>query len=149
MLLEIEQLKKAGKIIGYTCSTFDLLHAGHVAMLSEAKANCDYLVVGLLVDPTEDRPDTKNSPIQSVFERWIQLQGLEYIDLIIPFQTEQDIVDMLLLVQPHKRFVGEEYKGTDHTGSDIEGIEIYYNKRQHSFSTTELRERVENYNIRD
>lgn len=139
----IDKLKKEGKKIGYTCSSFDLLHSGHVAMLSEAKAHCDYLVVGILVDPTKDRPDLKQKPIQSVFERWVQLQAIEYVDCIIPFETEQDIIDQLLLLKPHIRFCGEEYEGTEHTGHDIPDIEIYYNKRSHSFSTTELRERIE------
>ncbi len=143
MLSKIFELKKENKIIGFTASTFDLLHAGHTAMLAEAKANCDFLIVGLLTDPTNDRPDTKNKPIQSSFERWTQVSSLEFVDLVIPFDTEQDLVDMLLLIKPDVRIVGEEYKNTEHTGKDIEGIKIIYNKREHSFSTSELRERVE------
>ena len=143
MLYEIEKLKKEGKIIGYTCSAFYLCHAGHIAMLAEAKSLCDYLIVGLLTDPTVDRPKTKEKPIQSVFERWVQIQGLEYVDLVIPFETEQDIIDQLLLIRPNIRFCGEEYKGKKHTGSDIPNIKIHYNKRQHSFSSTELKSRIE------
>lgn len=144
MLSQIETLKKQRKKIGYTCSAFDLCHAGHIAMLAEAKANCDFLIVGLLTDPTIDRP-IKNKPIQSIFERWLQIQGLEYVDMIIPFETEQDIIDQLLVIQPHIRFCGEEYKGKKHTGSDLPNIQIYYNKRKHSFSTTELRNRIKKY----
>lgn len=134
--------KKLGLKIGFTCSTFDLLHTGHVVMLREAKENCDFLVVGLLSDPTIDRPDTKNKPIQSMFERWVQLQAVKYVDLIIPFSTEKDIVDMLLIITPDIRFVGEEYKGKDFTGCDLP-IEIYFNERKHSFSSSELRKRAQ------
>src|SRR6056300_483412 len=142
MLSEIEKNKKLKKIVGYTCSTFDILHAGHIAMLAEAKANCDYLVVGLLNDPTIDRPNKKNKPVQGIFERWVQVQAVEYVDCVIPFSTEQDIIDMLLLIKPDIRFVGEEYYGTNFTGCDIENVKIYFNKREHSFSSTELRDRV-------
>jgi len=127
--------------IGFTASTFDLLHAGHIAMLKEAKENCDYLIVGLLTDPTHDRVE-KNKPIQSVFERHMQLTACKYVDEIIPFDDERDLVDLLLTIMPDIRFCGEEYQGTMHTGSDIDGIEIYYNKRRHSFSSSQLRDRV-------
>lgn len=126
--------------IGFTCSTFDLLHAGHIVMLQEAKEHCDYLICGLLTDPTVDRPETKNKPIQTPFERYVQLAGCRFVDEIIPFSTEQEIVDMILTIQPHIRFVGEEYKGTDHTGVGL--CPIHYNKRKHSFSSTDLRKRV-------
>lgn len=126
--------------IGFTCSTFDLLHAGHIVMLQEAKEHCDYLICGLLTDPTVDRPETKNKPIQTPFERYVQLAGCRFVDEIIPFSTEQEIIDMILTIQPHIRFVGEEYKGTDHTGVGL--CPIHYNKRKHSFSSTDLRKRV-------
>jgi glycerol-3-phosphate cytidylyltransferase len=126
--------------IGFTCSTFDLLHAGHIVMLQEAKEHCDYLICGLLTDPTVDRPETKNKPVQTPFERYVQLAGCRFVDEIIPFSTEQEIVDMILTIQPHIRFVGEEYKGTDHTGVGL--CHIHYNKRKHSFSSTDLRKRV-------
>ena len=126
--------------IGFTCSTFDLLHAGHIVMLQEAKEHCDYLICGLLTDPTVDRPETKNKPIQTPFERYVQLAGCRFVDEIIPFSTEQEIVDMILTIQPHIRFVGEEYKGTDHKGVGL--CHIHYNKRKHSFSSTDLRKRV-------
>lgn len=131
-------------IIGITFSTFDLFHAGHIMMLEEAKSLCDYLIVGLLVDPTRDRPDTKNKPIQSVFERYIQLSACRYIDEIIPFETEQDIIDIILTINPNIRIVGEEYKEMEHTGKGL--CPIHYNKRRHSFSTTELRKRVQEAN---
>jgi glycerol-3-phosphate cytidylyltransferase len=129
---------------GITFSSFDLFHSGHVAMLKEAKANCDFLIVGLQTDPTIDRPE-KNKPIQSVFERYVQLEGCKYIDQIIPYATEQDIIDILLTYQINTRFIGEEYRSKEYTGKELcvdKGIEIYYNKRQHSFSTTNLRQRI-------
>jgi len=127
-------------VVGFTCSTFDLFHAGHVVMLQESKSLCDYLVVGLLTDPTIDRPDTKNKPVQSVMERYLQLAACKYVDEIIPFESEKDLVDLILTINPDIRIVGEEYKGTDHTGVGL--CPIHYNKRRHSFSTTQLRERV-------
>jgi len=132
-------------IKGITFSSFDLFHSGHVAMLKEAKSNCDYLMVGLQTDPTIDRPE-KNKPIQSVFERYVQLEGCKYIDEIIPYATEQDLIDILLTYDINKRFIGEEYRQNDFTGKQLcvdKGIEIYYNKRQHSFSTSGLRKRIE------
>jgi len=140
-LLKIENIRKDGKRIGFTCSTFDLLHAGHVAMLAEAKSKCDYLIVGLLCDPTNDRPG-KQKPIQSMFERWVQLDAISYVDMIIPFSTEQDIVDIVLTLKPDIRIVGEEYKNVEHTGKGL--CPTFYNYRKHSFSSTELRERVRN-----
>jgi len=130
--------------IGITFSAFDLFHSGHVAMLKEASDQCNHLIVGLQTDPTIDRPD-KNKPIQSVFERYVQLAGCKYVDEIIPYSTEKDLEDILLTYTIHKRFIGEEYKSKDFTGKQIcvdKGIEIYYNKRQHSFSSTNLRQRI-------
>ena len=126
--------------IGFTASTFDLFHAGHNVMLMEAKSLCDYLVVGLLVDPTKDRPDTKNKPVQTVFERYVQVASCRHVDEVIPFETEQDLIDMILTIQPDIRIVGEEYKDKDHTGKGL--CDIHYNKRRHSFSSSELRERL-------
>lgn len=140
-LEDIYEAKANGQRIGFTCSAFDLLHAGHVAMLAEAKVHCDVLIVGLLSDPTIDRPGTKHAPVQSMFERWMQLQAVSYVDGIIPFGTEKDLVDMLLVIKPDIRFVGEEYANKPHTGRDLP-IEIYYNGRAHSFSSSELRTRV-------
>lgn len=131
-------------IIGITFSSFDLFHSGHVAMLKEAKANCDHLMVGMQTDPTIDRPD-KNKPIQSVFERYVQLEGCKYIDEIVPYATEKEIEDILLTYKIDKRFIGEEYKTKEFTGKQLcvdNDIELYYNKRQHSFSTTNLRTKI-------
>ena len=140
-LLEIEKIRKEGKRIGFTCSTFDLLHAGHTSMLAESKSKCDYLIVGLLCDPTYDRKE-KQRPILSMFERWVQLSSISYVDMIIPFSSEQDIIDMVLVIKPDIRIVGEEYKDIEHTGKGL--CPIFYNSRKHSFSSTELRERVKN-----
>ncbi len=131
-------------MIGFTASSFDLFHSGHVAMLKEARANCDFMIVGLQTDPTIDRPE-KNQPIQSVFERYVQLEGCKYIDEIIPYATEQDLVDILLTYNIDVRFIGEEYKTKEFTGKQIcvdKGIKIHYNSRQHSFSTSGLRKRI-------
>ena len=128
--------------VGLTASTFDLFHAGHIVMLKEAKSLCDYLVVGLLVDPTKDRPGPNNRCNQSLFERYIQVSSCKYVDEVIPFETEQDLVDMILTINPDIRIVGEEYKDKEHTGKGL--CHIHYNKRRHSFSSSELRERVTN-----
>ena len=130
--------------IGFTCSTFDLFHAGHIMMLKEAKIQCDHLIVGLQTDPTIDRPQ-KNKPIQSVFERYEQLKACKYVDEILVYETEADLVNILLSYPINVRILGQEYVDTDFTGRDEcweRGIELYFNKREHSFSTTELRQRV-------
>lgn len=142
ILKKIESLRKKGLKIGFTASTFDLMHPGHIAMLAESRANCDYLIVGLLTDPTISRPDIKNKPVQTIFERFIQAQAISSIDYLIPFETEEDLVQLLLLIMPDIRFVGEEYENKIHTGKNILGIELFYNKRRHGFSSTELRERL-------
>ena len=131
-------------IRGFTASSFDLFYSGHVAMLKEARANCDYMIVGLQTDPTIDRPE-KNKPIQSVFERYVQLEGCKYIDEIIPYESEKDLTDIFLTYGIDVRFIGEEYKDKDFTAKQIcvdKNIKIHYNKRQHSFSTTNLRKRI-------
>ena len=130
--------------IGFTCSTFDLLHAGHVAMLREAKDQCDYLICGIQTDPSIDRPE-KNKPVQTLVERWTHLQGVKYVDEIIPYQTEQDLEDILKLFHIDVRIIGEEYKDGKFTGRATcaaRGIEIYFNKRDHRFSSSDLRKRV-------
>ena len=127
--------------IGFTCSTFDLFHAGHLLMLEEAKKQCDYLIVGLQTDPTIDRPKEKNKPVQSVFERFIQLEACKYIDKVIPYATEKELIDILLSYHIDVRILGEEYMEKDFTGMEL-GMEFYFNQRKHSFSTTELRQRV-------
>ena len=129
---------------GITFSSFDLFHSGHVAMLKEARQNCDFLIVGVQTDPTIDRPE-KNQPIQSVFERYVQLEGCKYIDEIIPYESEKDLTDIFLTYGIDIRFIGEEYKDKDFTAKQIcvdKNIKIHYNKRQHSFSTTNLRKRI-------
>jgi glycerol-3-phosphate cytidylyltransferase len=127
-------------IIGFTSSSFDLgPHAGHCAMLMEAKANCDWLVVALLVDPSLDRPQ-KNKPIQSIFERYIQITSNKFIDEVIVIESEKDLIDAILLIQPNVRFCGEEYRDIDHTGKGL--CHIHYNSRKHSFSSTDLRQRI-------
>ena len=135
----------AGKPVGFTCSTFDLLHAGHILMLAEAKSVCDYLIVGLQLDPSIDRPDTKNSPVQSIVERHVQLSAVKYVDEIIVYQTEKDLEDLLMFLPITIRIIGEEYESKNFTGKNVcdqRNIKIYYNQRKHSFSTTELRNRV-------
>lgn len=130
--------------IGFTCSAFDLLHGGHVAMLREAKNQCDYLICGLQVDPTLDRP-SKNKPIQTIVERYVQLAAVRYVDEIVPYVTESDLEDILSMYPINVRILGEEYKDKDFTGRDIckkRGIDLHFNKRDHRFSTTELRKIV-------
>ena len=141
----IKELKAQGKKIGITFSTFDLLHAGHVAMLSEAKNHCDYLICGLQTDPTIDRPDTKNKPIQSIVERQIQLSACRYVDEVVVYQTEQDLRDLLLILPVDVRILGIEYADKDFSGREEcidRSIEIVYNGRDHSFSSSSLRKRV-------
>jgi glycerol-3-phosphate cytidylyltransferase len=131
--------------IGFTCSTFDLFHAGHIMMLKEAKTQCDHLIVGLQTDPTIDRPKEKNKPIQSVFERYEQLKACKYIDEILVYETEDDLVNILLSYHIDVRILGQEYEYEDFTGRREcldRSIELYFNKREHNFSTTELRQRV-------
>lgn len=131
---------------GLTASAFDLLHAGHIAMLREAKAQCDYLIVGLQTDPSLDRAE-KNAPIQSMVERYIQLSAISLIDEIIPYRTEKDLLDILKVYPIDVRIIGEEYKNKKFTGKQYcidNGIEIYYNNRQHDFSTSGLRSRINN-----
>jgi glycerol-3-phosphate cytidylyltransferase len=131
--------------IGITFSTFDLLHAGHILMLEECKQQCDYLIVGLQTDPTIDRPETKNKPSQSIVERQIQLAAVKFVDDIIIYETEKDLLDILTIYPINMRFVGEEYRNKDFTGKDYcldNDIELIYNSRKHRFSTTELRKRM-------
>lgn len=142
---KIKELKKEGKRVGITFSTFDLLHAGHIAMLSEAKNHCDYLIAGLQTDPTIDRPDTKNKPIQSVVERQIQLAACRYVDEVVVYQTEQDLVDLLLILPVDVRILGVEYQDKNFTGREEcqrRNIDIIFNGRDHSFSSSSLRKRV-------
>ena len=134
-----------GKPIGFTCSTFDLLHAGHILMLAECKSICDYLIVGVQSDPTIDRPETKNKPVQSVVERYVQLSAVKFIDQIIVYDTEKDLEDLLMFLPINVRIIGEEYKDKEFTGKQIcedRGIKIWFNSRSHRFSSSELRNRT-------
>ena len=135
----------SGKPVGFTCSTFDLLHAGHILMLAECKQVCDYLIVGVQSDPTIDRPGTKNKPVQSIVERYVQLSAVKFVDEIIVYNTEKDLEDMLMFLPINVRIIGEEYKDKDFTGKQIcedRGIKIWYNSRSHRFSSSELRQRT-------
>ena len=134
-------------ITGFTCSTFDLLHAGHIAMLAEARSQCDYLVVGLQSDPTIDRPDTKQPPIQSLFERFVQLDAVKYVGKVVPYSTEKELIDILLTYPIDVRILGNEYQGKEFTGKGL--VKEYFNSRKHSFSSTDLRLRVLNAEMLD
>jgi len=141
----VKKLKQEGKRIGITFSTFDLLHAGHIAMLSEARNHCDYLICGLQTDPTIDRPETKNKPIQSIVERQIQLAACRYVDEVVVYSTEQDLVDLLLILPVDVRILGVEYADKEFSGKsecELRSIEIVFNGRDHSFSSSSLRKRV-------
>lgn len=131
--------------IGFNCSSFDLFHAGHVTMLKMEKQLCDYLIVALQVDPTIDRPGVKNKPIQSAYERFVQLQACKYVDEILVYETEYDLLQLLMTQTIHIRFLSEEYLNRDFTGKQYciqNGIEIHYHKREHGYSSSELRDRV-------
>ena len=133
-----------GRPIGFTCSTFDLLHAGHILMLAEAKSVCDHLIVGLQNDPTSDRP-SKNKPVQSIVERFVQLSAVKFVDEIVVYSTERDLEDLLMFLPISVRIIGEEYKDKEYTGKQIcvdRGINMYFNSRNHRFSSTELRQRA-------
>ena len=131
--------------IGFNCSSCDLFHAGHVTMMKMEKQLCDYLVVALQVDPTIDRPGVKNKPTQSVYERYVQLQGCKYVDEILVYETEADLLNLIQTQTLHIRFLSEEYKDRDFTGKQYcidNGIELYFHMRRHQYSSTELRNRV-------
>jgi glycerol-3-phosphate cytidylyltransferase len=141
----VKKLKADGKRIGITFSQFDMLHAGHIAMLAEAKNHCDYLIAGLQTDASIDRPDNKNPPIQSVVERQIQLAACRYVDEVVVYTTEQDLCDLLLILPVNVRILGDEYKFKDFTGKaecNMRGIDLIFNERSHSFSSSSLRKRV-------
>ncbi len=133
------------KRIGFTCSTFDLLHSGHVAMLREAKTACDYLICALQNDPSVDRPE-KNKPIQNIVERQAQLAAIRYVDEILVYNTEEELLDILAMYHIDVKIMGEEYRDKDFTGRELckqRDIDFYFNKRDHRFSTSNLRKRVE------
>jgi len=130
--------------VGFTCSAFDMLHSGHIQMLRDAGEQCDYLICGLQTDPSADRPE-KNRPIQTVVERYTQLKAVQYVDEIIPYATEEDLKDILSMYHIDVRILGDEYREKDFTGKEIckrRDIALYFNKRDHRFSSSELRRRV-------
>jgi glycerol-3-phosphate cytidylyltransferase len=134
------------KTVGITCSTFDLLHTGHIIMLEECKKHCNFLICALQVDPTIDRKE-KNKPIQSLVERYIQLDAVKFVDKIIPYSTEEELITIFASLDLDVRIIGEEYKDKEFTAKDVcrkRGIKLVYNKREHDFSTTNLRERIYN-----
>lgn len=142
---KVKELKEQGKKIGITFSQFDMLHAGHIAMLAEAKNHCDYLIAGLQTNASIDRPDTKNPPIQSIVERQIQLAACRYVDEVVVYSTEQDLVDLLLILPVDVRILGVEYADTEFSGKiecKLRSIELVFNGRDHSFSSSSLRKRV-------
>ena len=126
---------------GFTCSCFDLMHPGHMKMLQDARDQCDYLIVGLQTDPTIDRPDTKNLPIQTLEERQIMLASVRFVDQIVIYETEKELYDYLKTNRPDVRILGSDYKNKDFTGKDLD-IDIYYHKRDHDWSSTEMRQRI-------
>jgi glycerol-3-phosphate cytidylyltransferase len=141
---KVQELKAQGLRIGFTASQFDMLHAGHVAMLSEAKNHCDYLIAGLQNNASWDRPE-KNAPIQSIVERQIQLAATRYVDEIVVYNTEKDLEDILLTLPIDVRILGVEYQDKEFTGKDIcnkRNIKLIFNSRDHSFSSSSLRKRV-------
>lgn len=126
-------------IRGFTCGAMDLLHPGHLAMLEEVKGMCDYLIVGLHTNPQSDRPE-KNKPLETMFERWYRLKSCKFVDEIIPYDTEADLINLLCVIKPDIRFLSEEYKDKDFTGKGI--VKEVFNSRKHSFSSTSLRKRI-------
>lgn len=137
--------------IGFTCSAFDLLHAGHVSMLRDAKEQCDYLICGLQVDPSLDRLE-KNKPIQTLVERYTQLKAVKYVDEIVPYETEQDLKDILEMYHIDVRILGDEYRNLEFTGKEIcqkRDIKLHFNKRDHRFSSSDLRKRVSSRDSKD
>ena len=136
-----QRMTKKKNKIGFTCSCFDLLHAGHIIMLKDAKKQCDYLVVGLQTDPTIDRKE-KNKPVQSLQERKIQLEAIKYIDKIIIYETENDLYNLVYNMMPDVRILGTDYKHKHFTGIGIQGIDIYFHERDHDYSTSGLRDKI-------
>ena len=137
-------MENTKRTTGFTASTFDLLHAGHIAMLREAKTQCDYLIVGLQVDPSVDRPE-KNKPVQTLVERYVQIAAVTYVDEIVCYQTETDLIDILEMFQIDVKIMGDEYRNKDFTGKDVckqKNIRLYFNRRDHRFSSSDLRKRV-------
>ena len=145
MMNNCYQAKREGKVIGFASVVGDMLHAGHVLYLNECKQHCDYLIVGIVSDPTIDRP-FKNKPIQSLFERYVQVASIGVVDEVVPLSGEDDLLLALMALPVDVRFVGEDYLGKDFTGKKEcgeKGIRIIYNSRKHHLSSSELRKRIE------
>ena len=131
--------------IGFNCSSFDLLHAGHVTMLKMEKERCDYLKVALQTNPAIDRPGVKNRPVQSIYERFVQLQACRYVDEILVYDTEAELLNLIKTQTIHIRFLSEEYLNRDFTGKQYcidRGIELFYHPREHTYSSSDLRKRT-------
>ncbi len=143
---QIEEIKKRkdtqGIKIGFVASCFDLLHAGHVLMLEDARSRCDYLVIALQTDPTIDRPDSKNKPVQDYEERRIMIAGCRHVDEIIEYATEADLFKILSALKPDIRVLGSDWEGKPYTGHELRDIPVHFHQRTHSYSTTALRRRV-------
>ena len=141
----IENLKKkrqdTGIKIGFVASSLDCTHCGHVIMLADGRKQCDYLVVCLQTDPTLDR-DTKNKPIQDWEERRIMVESIRYVDEIIKYATEADLHKILTLLKPDVRILGSDWMNKPYTGHEISDIPIYWHRRDHDYSTTNLRDRI-------
>ena len=127
---------------GFTCSCFDLMHPGHMKRLQDARDQCDYLIVGLQTDPTIDRPNTKNKPIQTLEERQIMLSAVRFIDEIMIYDTEDNLYKYLKKNKPDIRILGSDYKGKYFTGIDIHNVDIYFHERDHNYSSTNLRKKL-------
>lgn len=143
----IEELKNIwaktprGQSIGFTCSCFDLLHSGHVLMLEDAKSVCDILIVGLQTDPTIDRPNEKNKPVQDFIERKIMIKAIKYVDYVIEYSTEAELLDILTVLKPDVRIIGTDWKGKNFTGHELP-VKIHWHERTHNYSTSNLRKRI-------
>ena len=133
------------EVVGITAGAFDLFHAGHMLMLKDASNQCDHLIVALQTDPSIDRKE-KNKPVQSMYERFVQLDACKYVDEIIPYETEDDLYALIMNNNIDLRIIGNEYRNEDFTAREV-GLEIYYNVRNHQWSTTELRERILNESL--
>ena len=132
---------KNEKTVGFTCGSFDLMHAGHVLMFEECKKSCDYLIVGVQSDPSVDRPEEKNRPIQEFAERILLVNSVRWVDEVVPYHTEEDLYDLLKEISPDVRIIGDDWRGKEYTGHDLD-INVVFNSRSHTYSTSELRLRV-------
>jgi len=131
-------------IIGFTCSTFDLLHPGHILMLKDCKNHCDYLIVGLQIDPTIDRPNSKNKPIQTLEERFLMINSIKYVDEVRIYSTEKDLIKLIKNINPNIRIIGSDWKSSQDKITGFDLVPIYFHSRNHEYSTTNLRKRIKN-----